>query len=275
MVEPFIITFRAYSGSQVVYFDSGEPEPVGITNKVEVSRRFNLSSVSGTVGSRILWKWNGQDTSQFDLVPVQNQGFSGSLQVISSSFSPTSKSLFLSSSAAATGFGDHIVFLATSSLPTTNYIVEIGIRDVANDLGDSQGGPVVLAFGSGSSFHGLGVLQRENSTQLSLPLWTAGVLDDTNNNNAGNPADPTFMAIEVRGNRAFGSIYSFEAISIGRGRFGEGARVIKSSDWSPLALSWATSSIGRFGLALRTNAGVTAPRLIVDHFLIRSHPYLA
>lgn len=281
MADNFIQVFRAYSGSQVVYFDSTETPPPGISERVVIAERFNLGVVSGTVGSRLLWKWNGQDTSQFDLVPVQVQGKSASLNIITSSFSPTSKSLQILGDTNPAALADHVVFLATSSLPTTNYIIEIGIRDIgpgAGGSGNAQGGPVFLAFGSGSTFHGASCMAQSNGNNLSLALWQTGSIDDSLNSVGGGSNEPTFMQIEVRGNRPVGSTFSFSAIHRTYGDTNEGARTFKNSDWAgsnPLISTWATSSINRFGLVLRGSTSSTVNEMIIDFFLIRSHPYLA
>lgn len=277
MADDFITTFRATSGSQVIYFDSTETPPPGITNRVVVSRHFNLDVVSGSAGSRVLWKWNGQDTSQFNLEPVQRQNLSASLNVISSSFSPTSKSLQILGDNVAASLGDHIVFLTNTTLETTNYIIEIGIRDVGPGPGGSggaQGGPVFLAFGSGSSFHGVASWAHSDNNNLTLELWQTGSIDETNANVAGGSTEPVFFQIEVRGNKPSANSFRFSAQVTSHGDNNEGAHLIQDNEWNPLISTWGTSSINRFGLGLRGNSSSTINELIVDHFLVRSHPYL-
>jgi hypothetical protein len=276
-MNTFVNVYRAVSASQVITFDETETEPPGITNKVLVSRRLANNLVLIGSGSTVLWKWNGLDTSQFETTPAIAQGISGTLEVISSSFSPTSKSLLLSGAAGSTAAGDHIVFLATASLPTTRYVLEMSIRSVADSAGTSYGGPVVLAFGTGSTFHGVGSFQvNETTATIAAPLWQTGALDDTYTAVVDESQDnPQFVTVNTRGGETISGSYAFTVQTRTRSSNTSWySRIYSSTRWNPLISTWATSSIGRFGIGLRCDAATTDPKIIIDHMLIRTEEYV-
>lgn len=279
MSGTFVKVFRATSGSGLVYFDETEAEPPGVTNKVVIAQKLTENPVTVGSGSLVLWKWNGTDLSQFDLNPVQEQGISASLEIITSSYSPTSKSLLVSGTVGSATAGDHIVFLATSSLPTTRYIMEMTIRTVDDAGGLSYAGPVVLAFSSGSNFHGVGTFQvNDGSNTLALPLWQTGALNDSLSNVTNTTGiNPMNMFVSVRGGVNTSSSYSFVIQPRPYPEFGSKySGIFPDQSWEPLGLisTWTTSSIGRFGFGIRCSAGASDPKIIIDNILIRTDPYV-
>jgi len=283
MTNTFIKVFRATSGSGVVYFDETEAPPAGISNQITVGKRYNPASIPAGSVSTLLWKWNGVDTTQFDLSPVTEKNLSASLEIISSSYSPTSKSLLVSGTLAAGVTGDHIVFLSTSSLPTTNYILEMGIRSVNKEgSGYSYGGPVVLAFGSGSGFHGYSVTHVNDSygtleLKKVLPswIWQSGTLDPTYDTDVVGQT-PLFLALDVQGGVISSSFaFSMQITSKTGDNAGHAySKNLTNRSWNPLISTWATSPVNRFGISIVCGTPSVNPTFIIDHFLVRSHPYL-
>lgn len=276
-MSTFINVFRATSGSGVVYFNENQAEPPGITNKVVIAQKIVDDPVQVGSGSQVLWKWNGTDLDQFDLDPVVSQGMTATLEVITSSYSPTSKSLLLSGSVASATAGDHIVFLVTSSLPTTRYILEMTIRSVNDAGGTTHAGPVMLASGSDSTFLGVGIFQANDGiTSLAIPLWQTGALDDTYTSVTNTTGiTPMVMAIGVRGGEVISGAYSFVIQPRSKPEFGFKFSGIRSyNGWNPLLASWNTSTLGRFGIGIRCGSTVTDPKIIIDSFVIRTDPYV-
>ena len=266
---PTITKFRATSGSQTVYFDSNENQPTGIVNKVAVSETFTPTGLVLT-GSDVLWAWNGEDTSQFDLgVTWTGSAANVALSVESdpSRISPTGNMLVISSSA-----NSEVVWYASESLGTNRFVVEYYTSGSTNGFG----GVSFLCDGSGSNFHGFGYCESNGGNGFNLKVENAVL--DTSNDQTGGASNPNFVQIEVlchdRSTVSGSPSFRWWADSHNRTDSISSQRATEilagGANWAntTYASSWDNLQLRRFGLMFRGLPGVFK----IYTMIIRKHP---
>lgn len=118
------------------------------------SRQVAPSLLSGA-GGRLVFEWNGEDTSQFEATPAFREadtGATGSLSVVSGDYGNVLRYTGVETS----GLGE--VFLASDALPFTgtyrNMRIEIEVHSDTSPTSASFGGVCYYADDSGANFSG-------------------------------------------------------------------------------------------------------------------------
>lgn len=278
---PTIETFRATSGSQTVYWQTGGTAPSPAENTVTVADTYTAAGLVVNE-SDVLWQWNGADVSQFE---SQAQFTSGSIgydlyvETDPDRISLTGNMLVLSASSSGEGL---LIWLTTSSLNTNRYIVEMFISGAT----DEYGGAAVLCEGSASNFHGFGGL-AENSTGTSS-TWSFkvddGIVDSAGSINAINGVgQPQVLRIDVlahdrtivTGSPGFVANIEGEGSSGPRYSHRLTQNLAGDNNWNsfPTGSNWDGLQLRRFGLAWRGLSGFTTGGTVkIYSMVVRKHP---
>lgn len=281
MADGTLKTFRALSGSQYVFFTSEDEEPAGITNKVVMYETLTDASIIRAAGAQstssdILWSWNGEDTSQFDPGPAKLRNFSSAtLNVETSPSAALGKYLILS----GVGSSGTAVWLVSMSLPSTRYIIEMGIDEVGRFDGAAGGhycGAALLSSGSGADHHGIGVLRTNGGTGWQYRFDGAGSSIPGNTPSLGAAA-PSKLVVECVAGKKTGSIptFSIKAFSNGNGSsdvFTWDFNTNWSSTWGSSWLPIEEKDLTRFGIAVQSAGGRVNPFIRIQYMIVRRHP---
>lgn len=283
MVDP-IKTFRALSGSQYVFFTSEDPEPPGIVDKAVVSQKFTDSTlVTSTLDSNpaieenpIIWSWNGTDTSQFDnsFAKIRNAGWvSGALNVEQNDLAPLGAYLVLTASGQGNGT---LVWFASQSLGTLNFIIEAGIEEVSSSGGTPYGGVVMFGSGTGSDHYSIGLLKQNGGTGWQF-RFDGPTFSIPGNTPAFGGVAPCLMYIECIASKQTGSIPTFyiSAYSNGQGLYtgpSYGFDTNWSATWQNNWTNITSEQMQRFGLGLQATGTANPATIKFSYIIIRKHP---
>ena len=210
-----------------------------------------LSSPPGTV----LWEWNGTDTSQFENAATLDVGTGGStptLSVVANAAYPGGNVLRFNGNGRVNG---QVGWLATATLSTLNYRIEIELAAAAAGSGTTYRGPLYYADVTLGSLYGFGY-GTNGGTGYAKRIDAGSVSSGTTTPSIGGTATyPRLNTLDVRGECLVGIGPRFVAYAQGFGGGVGAASINQLSNASAIPAGWHALTPQRFGLWMNCSDG--------------------